>query len=215
MIISVLNTKGGCGKTTLSVQLALTRAYLGHNVWLVDGDRQGTATQAIAQRIAAERLPAIAVSQYPDGKMLRAQVQQQRHSFEDILIDAGGRDSTALRAALMVSDVVLVPFAPRSYDLWGAADMAELANEALSVRDNLAIYAVLNQADPRGNDNAEAAEALAKLAPLVYLDSPVGRRKCLAEASAEGMSILEFPCATPEARHEIRRLTDNLFAYTN
>jgi chromosome partitioning protein len=51
-------------------------------------------------------------------------VQQQRNKWQDIIIDAGGRDSTALRAALILSDVLLVPFAPRSYDVWALDDMA-------------------------------------------------------------------------------------------
>lgn len=41
---------------------------------------------------------------------LRAQVQQQRGKWDDIVIDVGGRDSTALRAALILSDVLVVPF---------------------------------------------------------------------------------------------------------
>ena len=137
MIVSVLNTKGGVGKTTLAVNFAVVRAMAGRSVWLVDGDRQATALQAMAQRVEAGRLPALAVSHYADGPMLRAQVQQQRVHYDDVVIDAGGRDSTALRAALMLSDVVVVPFQPRSFDVWGVSDMAEIAAEAVSMRDGL------------------------------------------------------------------------------
>ena len=41
----------------------------------------------------------------------------------DIVIDAGGRDSTALRAALVLADHVLIPLQPRSFDLWALNDM--------------------------------------------------------------------------------------------
>ena len=114
MILTIGNTKGGVGKTTLAVQLAIARAMSGRDVWLIDGDRQGTATAAVAARAEAGRLPGIACAQYPDGPTLRGQVQQQRGKFDDIIIDVGGRDSTALRAALVLSDVLLVPFAPRA-----------------------------------------------------------------------------------------------------
>lgn len=100
MIITVGNTKGGVGKTTLAVQIAIARALAGRDVWLIDGDRQGTATAAIAARAEAGRQPGIACAQYADGPTLRAQVQRQREKWDDIIIDAGGRDSTALRAAL-------------------------------------------------------------------------------------------------------------------
>lgn len=50
MILTVGNTKGGVGKTTLAVNLAIARALAGRDVWLIDGDRQGTAQSAIGIR---------------------------------------------------------------------------------------------------------------------------------------------------------------------
>ena len=50
MIIAVANTKGGTGKTTTAVQLALYRQSLGHEVWLVDGDEQQSALTAVSIR---------------------------------------------------------------------------------------------------------------------------------------------------------------------
>ena len=76
MIVTVGNTKGGVGKTTLAVQLAICRALSGREVWLIDGDRQGTATTAIAARAEAGRKPGIACAQYADGPTLRGQVQR-------------------------------------------------------------------------------------------------------------------------------------------
>ena len=184
MILTIGNTKGGVGKTTLAVQLAIARAMSGRDVWLIDGDRQGTATAAVAARAEAGRLPGIACAQYPDGPTLRGQVQQQRGKFDDIIIDVGGRDSTALRAALVLSDVLLVPFAPRSYDVWALDDMASLVDEARSVRDGLRAFAVLNLADPgeHSADNAEAAAAVADVPQFEYLPTPIRRRKAFSRA---------------------------------
>ena len=123
MIVTVGNTKGGVGKTTLALNFAIARAIAGRDVWLIDGDRQGTAQTAITIRSEAGRQPLIACAQYADESTLRAQVQQVGPKFEDIVIDAGGRDSTALRAALVLSDVLVVPFAPRSLDVWALADI--------------------------------------------------------------------------------------------
>ena len=107
MIITIGNTKGGVGKTTLAVNLAIACALAGRDVWLIDGDRQGTAQTAISIRAEAGHAPGIACATYPDGPTLRTQVQQQAAEFDDVVIDAGGRDSTALRAALVLSDVLL------------------------------------------------------------------------------------------------------------
>ncbi len=211
MIISVLNTKGGVGKTTLSLNLAVARALAGSDVWLIDGDRQATTMQAVAQRSQAGITPALSVAHYTDGPLLRAQIQQQRNKFDDIIIDAGGRDSTTLRAALMLSDVVLIPFQPRSFDVWGVGDMAKLVTETMGMRDGLKVYAVLNSADPRGVDNQEAASAIEEHEHIEYLDAPIGRRKAIADAAGSGYSALEWKPRDGKAVEEINRLVELVF----
>lgn len=213
MIITVGNTKGGVGKTTLAVQIAIARALSGREVWLIDGDRQGTAAAAIAARADIGRQPGIACAQYADGPQLRSQVQQQRSKWQDIIIDAGGRDSTALRAALILSDVLLVPFAPRSYDVWALDDMAGLVDEARSVRDGLRCYAVLNQADPgeHSTDNADAAAAVAEVPQFDYLPTPIRRRKAFSNAGGAGLAVGELAPKDHKAIAEIDRLLESLF----
>lgn len=213
MIIAIGNTKGGVGKTTLAVQLAIIRATAGREVWLIDGDRQGTAAAAIAARSEAGKLPGIACAQYPDGPNLRAQVQQQRDKWDDIIIDVGGRDSTALRAALILADTLLVPFAPRSYDVWALDDMAALIDEARSVRDGLRAVAVMNQADPgdHSTDNAEAAAAVKEVPQFIYLPIPIRRRKAFSNAGGAGLAVSELTPRDPKAVAEISALTNAVF----
>jgi chromosome partitioning protein len=213
MIITVGNTKGGVGKTTLAVNLAIARALQGRDVWLIDGDRQGTAQIAINIRAEAGSQPGIACATYPDGSTLRAQVQQQSAKFDDIIIDAGGRDSTALRAALVLSDVLLVPFQPRSYDVWALNDIAALVDEARSVRDGLRALAVLNCADPgeTSTDNAEAAAAVADVPQFEYLPTPIRRRKAFANAAGAGLSVLEMKPSDRKASDELNALVKALF----
>lgn len=206
MIVTVGNTKGGVGKTTLALNLAIERALAGRDVWLIDGDRQGTAQTAISLRADAGRAPGIACAQYTDGATLRAQVKHQGQKFQEIVIDVGGRDSTALRAALVLSDVLLVPFAPRSLDVWALADICALIDEARSVHDGLKAFAVLNLADPGGADNTEAAAAVADFPQLVYLDAPIRRRKAIANAAGQGLSVLEAIPRDAKACDELRTL---------
>ncbi|WP_172119002.1 AAA family ATPase [Halomonas hibernica] len=213
MIITVGNTKGGVGKTTLAVSLAISRALSGRDVWLIDGDRQGTAQTAISIRSENGVVPGIACATYPDGTTLRAQVQQQVDKFDDIIIDAGGRDSTALRAALVLSDVLLVPFAPRSYDVWALEDMAKLVDEARSVRDGLRAVAVLNLADPgnQSTDNAEAAAAVKEVSQFEYLPTSIRRRKAFSNATGAGLSVQELKPTDKKAIDEINELYEYLF----
>lgn len=213
MILTVGNTKGGVGKTTLAVNLAIAQALAGRDVWLIDGDRQGTALTAISIRAETGHIPGIACASYPDGPTLRAQVQQQAGKFDDIIIDAGGRDSTALRAALVLSDVLLVPFQPRSYDVWALNDIAILVDEARSVRDGLQALAVLNCADPgeHSTDNADAAAAVADVPQFKYLTTPLRRRKAFANAAGQGLSVLEIKPQDTKATDELKALLLELF----
>lgn len=213
MIVTVGNTKGGVGKTTLAVNLAIARALQGRDVWLVDGDRQGTAQMAISIRAEAGSQPGIACATYPDGPTLRAQVKQQAAKFDDIIIDAGGRDSSALRAALVLSDVLLVPFQPRSYDVWALNDIALLVDEARSVRDGLRAVAILNCADPGelSSDNLEAAAAVGDVPQFEYLATPIRRRKAFANAAGAGLSVLEQKPMDKKAVEELNALVAALF----
>lgn len=213
MIITVGNTKGGVGKTTLALNLAIARALAGRDVWLIDGDRQGTAQMAISIRADAGCSPGIACATYSDGPTLRSQVQQQASKFDDIIIDAGGRDSTALRAALVLSDVLLVPFNPRSFDVWALNDIAALVDDVRSVRDGLRAVAILNCADPgeTSTDNAEAAAAVADVPQFEYLDTPIRRRKSFANAAGQGLSVLELKPTDKKAAEELKALVKELF----
>jgi len=206
MILTVGNTKGGVGKTTLALHLA------GRDVLLVDADRQGSAQTAVAIRAEAGRTPGLACAQFPDGKVLRAQVERQAGKYDDVVIDAGGRDSGALRAALFVADVVLIPFAPRSVDVWALSDIAALVEEARGVRDGLTALAVLNLADPGTTpDNHDAAAALADHPQLTLIAGPVRRRKAFANATGQGLSVDELNPRDVKACEEITALARNAF----
>jgi chromosome partitioning protein len=211
MIVTVGATKGGVGKTTVALNLALGRALAGRDVWLVDGDRQGTAQTAVSIRADEGKAPALACSQYVDGPTLRSQVQHQRDKYQDIIIDAGGRDSTALRAALTLCDVLVIPFQPRSFDLWAMQDVLTLVNEARSVRDGLRVYALLNLADPQGSDNAEAAEVVKGLEGIELLPVTLGRRKAFSSAAGSGLSVMEMSPKDPKACNEIQSLFNCIF----
>lgn len=213
MIYTVGTTKGGAGKSTTTINLAGALACSGRDVLVIDGDRQGTALTAISVRQAEGVTPGIAVAQYVDGRALRGQVLQQREKYDDIVIDAGGRDSSALRAALMLCDVLLVPFQPRSFDVWALEDISELLIEARSARESsFPAYAFLSMADTsrRSTDNHEAAEAVAGFPELQLLETPLGRRKAFANAASLGISVLESKPRDAKACAELEALVSAL-----
>ena len=213
MIFTIGNTKGGVGKSTLALNLAIAMATRGRTVWIVDGDRQGTTATAMGIRAAAGKLPLIHCSHLPDGKDLHAALVVEAAQFDCVIVDAGGRDSAALRAALVLSAVVVVPFAPRSLDMWALSDMCRLVDDARAINPALKACAVLSCADAAGRDNQDAAEALDNFPQLDYLPTPIRRRKSVANAIGHGLSVLELQPKDSKAIAELNSFVDALMQF--
>jgi chromosome partitioning protein len=159
-----------------------------------------------AQNLGAPGYTAIQLA----GATVRTQVMQMQGKYQDIIIDAGGRDTSGLRAALTVADVAVVPFQPRSFDIWTLDKVADLITEARGYNPILRAVAVLNFADAQGADN-EAAAALKGTDAIEFLDAPIGRRKAFPNAAAEGLGIRELKRQDPKATAELAVLLNALF----
>lgn len=212
MIVTIGNVKGGVGKTTTALNLGAWCAGRGQRPWLIDADRQGSLTTALAVRAEqSAAVPTLAAGHYVDGQNLRAQVQLQAGGFDHVLIDAGGRDSTAFRAALALSDLVLIPFQPRSVDVWALDGMNDLVGEVRALGRDLKAWAFLSMADIQGQDNREAAEALSSFDQITFHPYPLRRRKAFSNAIGEGLGVSEYEPADLKARAELDALAVSIF----
>jgi len=216
MIVTVGNTKGGTGKTTFAVQIALARQADGRTVLLIDADRQGSAQKVMTMRAESGHKP-LACVQLADGRLLRAQLAPLAEQHDDTVIDAGGHDSEAFRVAMLRSDLLVVPVQPRALDAWelevlaGMIDRAQLAREDEGRRP-LRVLAALSLADPGDNrDNRDTIAALHELPQFTVAEAVVRRRKAVANAMATGLAIPEWRPLDQQAWDEIRLLTSNVF----
>lgn len=143
---------------------------------LIDADSQRSAldfTNLRTSQLGEPGYTAVAL----DGADMRAQVRQLAPKYDDVIIDAGGRDSSSLRASLLVAEVVLIPIQPRSLDLWAIEQTAELVSDTRIVNADLDALVVINAADAQGLDNEQAADYVRELPALRLLDVTIGRRK--------------------------------------
>lgn len=206
MIYVIGGIKGGSGKTTVATNLAVALVRDDKDVLLVDADDQETATDFSAWRNERTQGNAGYTSVQLTGQAARDELKRLASKYEDVVIDTGGRDTTSQRAALSVADVYLVPFNPRSFDVWTLEKVTRLIQEIQTINPGLKAYAFLNRADPRGSDNDEAAEVLKDADAVQFLDTPLGNRKAFSNAAAQGMGVMELQPEDRKATAEFNAL---------
>ena len=116
-IIVVANEKGGVGKSTLALHIAVALADCGHKVLGVDLDRrQQTLTRALTNRDGSARrlgarlpLPRHVLLQQQSGAMLCQEIARSGWDCDYVVIDAPGFDSAIGRRAIALADVLVSP----------------------------------------------------------------------------------------------------------
>ena len=205
MITVVGGIKGGGGKTTLATNLCVMRTQAGKRVLLVDADEQHTASDWASQREALG-IETKWVTIKLAGKAINSDIKKIRAHYDDVIIDVGGRDTTSQRSALAIANVCVIPFKPKSFDMWTLGAVKSLICEMTAVNHGLKAFTVINQADPRGSDNDDALEMINEVEDLISLPVSIGYRKAFANAAADGLGVTELKKADPKAIEEIKRL---------
>jgi chromosome partitioning protein len=211
MIITVGGIKGGSGKTTVATHLAIIRASEGRDVLLIDADDQETASDFTVFRNERSDTGPSYTSIKLTGAAVRTQTLRLLDKYQDIVIDTGGRDTSSQRAALSVADVLLVPFVPRSFDIWTLEKVGALINEMQPANPKLKAFTFLNRADPRGQDNDDAAQVLKDTESLEYANLALGSRKAFSNAAAQGLAVTELKPGDPKAIEEAMMLYRYVF----
>jgi chromosome partitioning protein len=191
VIIAIGNTKGGVGKTTVSVNLAILRSLEGRDVLLIDGDQQQSSTlfSLLRNRPVGEGgYTTVSLA----GEAILIQVPFLAPKYDDVVIDVGGTDNGSLRAALAVADKVLIPVQPRTLDVWALDRVVTIIREAKTWNPKLKAVAFLNAADSQGRDNADALAAMAGKDGIEISDVMLVRRKAYPNAGAVGLGVLEY-----------------------
>lgn len=204
-VITLAGQKGGAGKTTLAIHLAAELAQRDLRVLLVDTDPQGTA-MAWAERTPDEedekRPTTIAM-----GDNVRSQLKGMTKDYDFIVIDTPGRQSKRVAAALMASDLVLLPCIPSPNDFWAIESSLETVEQVQEVREHMQAALVLNAVKKTGL--AAAVQEHISALDVAVLASKIGDRTALRESVAAGIGITQY-APRSQAAEEIRALANEI-----
>lgn len=203
--IMVGGVKGGSGKTTIATNLAVLLSKK-NDVLLIDADDQNTSTDFTIWRNDRTNGSAGYTSIQLAGSAVRDQVKNLKSKYDYIVIDTGGRDTSSQRAAISVANIMLIPFIPRSFDIWTLAKVENIINEMKPSNPNIKVLSFLNRADPVGSDNQDTIDVLKESQNMKVLDEYLCSRKAYSNAASQGMSVVEYKPSDKKATYEMERL---------
>lgn len=200
-VITIAQQKGGSGKTTLAVNLAVAFMQAGQRVALLDTDPQGSLGRWFMTRRALGD---------PGVEFATASAWGVSYECEKlckindiVIIDTPPKVDADLRPALREADLVLIPVAASHVDLWATDGVLDLV-----ARENRRAMIVLNRTKSGTRLGDEVALAAGKLASVVT--ATLGQRVVFAETLGQGRAVVEGG-ASP-ARREVEALAAEILA---
>ncbi|WP_425038088.1 ParA family partition ATPase [Primorskyibacter sp. S187A] len=197
-VICIAQQKGGSGKTTLAINLALGFTRAGKSVAVIDTDPQGSMGRWFMTRLERGGEPGLEFAT-SSAWGVSYEVRKLSDSYDIVIIDTPPKADSDLRPALRAADLALVPLATSHVDLWATESVLDLAQ-----REDVPTLVVMT----RGRAGTKLSNEVA--AQVVDLGSDVAtqglaNRVIYAQTIGEGRAAVEAG-ASP-ARTEVDALT--------
>ncbi len=222
MIIAITGEKGGTGKTTLAVNLAGMRANSGHDVILMDADRQGSASYWAETRdhtkssarpgSALDSISTVETVQKFGSTLYRTALSLAQR-YDDVLIDLPSGEQKEMHYALDIADVVIIPLQPSAFDSWTIGEMDVKVNMRMRDRPDLRAYCLINRASfhPQSRDKRAAIAALSQCIALTCPDAAITDRAAVRRASGAGLTVAEYRPQNKKTTAEFQKLYELVF----
>lgn len=195
-VVALIAQKGGTGKTTLAISLAVAAEDKGLSTVVIDLDPQATACHWSDRRPMAAP---IVIDAQP-ARLPQALHKASEAGVQLAIIDTPARSEQSALAAAKVSDLVLVPCRPQVYDIETIPNTLEL----LALAGNKPGLVVFNAIPHQGNRHEQASRAAQDLG-IKVCPATVGQRAAFGDAAALGLSVQDYE-AEGKAAFEIRKL---------
>lgn len=205
MIVLVGGEKGGSGKSCLAQNLAVYLQQKKRDVLLLDADPQSTTIDWIKERDKNSDLRNIPSVQASGN--IRQVLDDLSRRYQDIIIDAGGQDSEALRSAMTIATHMLLPFRPKRRDLKTLVHVEQLIKLAKAVNPELITRAVITQCPTLPSQAKRISEAkdACESFGLLALNQFTTNRNVYDDVDENGLSVFEVN-SDPKAKAEIEQI---------
>lgn len=191
--IAILSQKGGTGKTTLALNLAVAAEQAGHSSVIVDLDPQASAK---AWHDSREAEVPVVISAHA-SRLSEVLSVAEENGADLVIIDTAPHSERDALAAARAADLILIPTRPAILDLRAIVSTKELADIAKTPA-----LAVINAAPPRGHLADEAAEVIRSYG-LDVCPVTLAQRAAFVHSLTVGQTVLEFE-ADSKAGEEVR-----------
>lgn len=207
-VILLGSQKGGCGKSTLAVNVAGWLIDNEKDVILVDADPQGSSARWAQDRQENGNLKNIPHVQASGN--INQTLKDLSAKYDYVVVDTAGRDSRELRTGMVVADVLISPSRPSQYDLDTLPHLTEVFLQAQDMNPSLRGYLVLNMCptNPVIKEADDARAYLSDFPEFAMASTLVYDRKAYRDCIAEGRTVFEWKDA--KARDEINALMEEI-----
>lgn len=208
MLILIGHQKGGVGKSTIAVNLAAELQRRGRDICIVEADPSvHTASTWAQDREDAGHRPIQTIRK--DGN-LRTSLLDLDGRFDDVIVDAAGKDSKELRTAMTACHLLLAPLQPSQPDLDTTKRLVDTIRAARDFNESLQVLGVLNRVPTNifSEEAEEARQYLEAFPDLPLAKTCLHERKVYRSSLAEGLGVVEM--RDPKAKAEIQLLTEEI-----
>jgi len=209
-IVSILNEKGGCGKTTITMNLAGTIAIRHKKkILIIDGDTQAAATRWSNMSGEDNQFPCNVTSLASAQAKAHQAIRNFASDYDYIFIDCPPNKEAKFNASvLLVSNLTIIPFQPSGTDMWALDGTKTLIEAAQVNNENLTIKVLPNMCESRSSISREILNFFKTELDMELFDTTIAMRTIYRKVALSGE--IAYLSTDSKAKNEMALLSDEV-----